>query len=250
MTLRRYGLIGKSLEHSFSVDYFADKFRKEGIEDAVYEAFPLEKIEGFPELLEEYPDLAGLNVTIPYKEAIIPYLDELSDTARAVGAVNTVRLSEGRKEGFNTDVEGFEKDITPRLNESSKKALILGTGGASKAVAHVLEKLDYELLFISRKEEGERIRSYEELTAELVAEQELIVNTTPVGTWPNTNECPPIPYHGIQADTLLYDLIYNPSKTLFLRKGVKAGARVRNGQGMLMEQAEASWRIWEGTPIS
>lgn len=244
MKERLFGLIGEKLDHSFSVDYFARKFKKEEVHDARYRAFPLDRIDRFPLLLEEHPDLCGLNVTVPYKEAVIPYLDELSETARSIGAVNTIRLSHGKKEGFNTDAEGFEQDIRPLLTESSKKALILGTGGASKAVRHVLEEKGYEILFLSRKGNGGRILSYEEDLREELRRSELIVNSTPLGTWPNTEECPPIPYEAIEAGTLLYDLIYNPSRTLFLKKGEERGARVRNGYGMLVGQAEAAWRIW------
>ncbi len=247
--IRLFGLIGRTLEHSFSVDHFANKFQKEGIEDARYEAFPLAEISEFPRFLDEHPELIGLNVTIPYKEAVIPYLDELSETAQDIGSVNTIRLSKGIKEGFNTDAEGFEKEITPLLTNSSKKAMVLGTGGASKAVRYVLEKLDYELHFVSRESKGDRRVTYDELTATEVAEQELIVNTTPLGTWPDTDQAPPIPYEGIAAGTLLYDLIYNPPLTRFLRWGKARGARVKNGHGMLKAQAEAAWRIWTETTI-
>lgn len=244
MQLRRFGLIGEKLEHSFSVDYFSEKFRKEGIEDARYDAFPLSSIEEFPSMLEANPDLVGLNVTIPYKETVIPYLDTLSDTAKSVGAVNTIRLSNGKKEGFNTDAEGFKEDLSPLLESSPERSLILGTGGASKAVRYVLEGMGSELLFASRSGKASGILSYDEITKELIAEQDLVVNTTPLGTWPDTEECPSIPYEGIAKGTVLYDLIYNPSRTLFLKEGEERGAIVRNGYGMLMEQAEAAWRIW------
>ena len=244
MKERRYGLIGKKLDHSFSVDYFAKKFEEEGIQDARYEAFPLDSIQKFPELLQEHSDLIGLNVTIPYKELVIPYLDDLSDSARAIGAVNTIRLSKGKKEGFNTDAEGFEKEIQHLLPKRSKKAMILGTGGASKAVCHILEKLGYEVRYISRSGNSERIKSYDSLQPEEIRQQELIVNSTPLGTWPDTEEAPQIPYEGIASGTVLYDLIYNPSETTFLRKGKENGAVIRNGYGMLEEQAEAAWRIW------
>lgn len=246
MKERRFGLIGEELSHSFSMDYFAEKFRKEGIVDARYDAFPLASIEEFPSLLEANPDLIGLNVTIPYKESVIPYLDTLSETARAIGAVNTVRLSNSKKEGFNTDAEGFRKDLAPLLKGTPQRTLILGTGGASKAVRYVLERMGSELLFASRSGKADRTLSYSELTKGRVAEQDLIVNTTPLGTWPYTEECPPIPYEGITEGTILYDLIYNPSRTSFMQKGEERGARVRNGYGMLVGQAEASWRIWNG----
>lgn len=244
MRIRRFGLIGEELSYSFSVDYFAEKFEKEGIRDARYDAFPLKRIEAFPQLLEETPDLIGLNVTIPYKEAVIPYLDSLSETARSIGAVNTIRLSNGKKEGFNTDCEGFEQELRSLLDKDDKNALILGTGGASKAVRYILEKMGFRFSFVSRKEQGDRILSYEDLDQERIAEQDVIVNTTPLGTWPKTDECPPIPYEGIRAGTVLYDLVYNPAKTLFLQKGETQGAQVRNGYGMLVGQAEAAWRIW------
>lgn len=246
MERRRFGLIGEELSHSFSVDYFAEKFRKEGIEDARYDAFPLSSIEEFPSMLEANPDLVGLNVTIPYKETVIPYLDTLSDTAKSVGAVNTIRLSNGKKEGFNTDAKGFKEDLSPLLESSPERSLILGTGGASKAVRYVLKGMGSELLFASRSGKASGILSYDEITKELIAEQDLIVNSTPMGTWPNTEESPPIPYDGISEGTILYDLVYNPPRTSFLQKGEERGARVRNGHGMLIGQAEAAWRIWNG----
>ena len=241
---RLFGLIGKKLEHSFSMSYFAEKFRKEGIEDAAYRAFPLEEISEFPRLLHEHPRLIGLNVTIPYKESIIPYLDECSETAHSIGVVNTIRLSKGKKEGFNTDVEGFRNDIRPILKEEGRKAMVIGTGGASKAVDHVLRELGYEIRFISRDPKGPRTLSYDSLTESSLADQDLIVNTTPLGTWPDTDATPPLPYDGIGPGTVLYDLIYNPERTRFLEKGRERGATVRNGYGMLVGQAEAAWRIW------
>ncbi len=244
MKKRLFGLIGKSLEHSFSPSYFSEKFRQEGIEDAEYRAFPLQKVREFEELLQEHPELNGLNVTIPYKETIISFLEELSPTAERIGAVNTIRLRKGIREGFNTDVEGFRKDLEPLLGPEHRRALILGTGGASAAVAHALDELGFELLYVSREPEGELTIAYEALSPEKLAEQDLIVNSTPLGTWPNTQEAPPIPYEGITEGSILYDLIYNPSRTLFLQKGEAQGALVRNGYGMLVGQAEAAWRIW------
>jgi shikimate dehydrogenase len=244
MRQRLFGLIGKKLDHSFSMGYFAEKFRKEGIEDARYEAFPLERISAFTELLKEQPKLVGLNVTIPYKEEVIPYLDELSDRARSIGAVNTIRLSKGIKEGFNTDADGFREDLHPILPRNGKKAMILGTGGASRAVQYVLEELGYGIRFVSRDPKGPNTLSYSDLDRDLIADQDLIVNTTPVGTWPDIEAAPPLPYDGIKAGTVLYDLIYNPQRTRFLQEGEAQGATVRNGYGMLVEQAEAAWRIW------
>ncbi|MFB6258664.1 MAG: shikimate dehydrogenase [Flavobacteriales bacterium] len=240
---RRFGLIGKKLDHSFSVSYFAEKFQKEGIRDASYEAFPLERIEDYPALLEDRPELMGLNVTIPYKASILSYLDRISPTARTIGAVNTVRLSHGMQEGFNTDVTGFEEDIHPILGEG-KQAMILGTGGASKAVRYVLTGRGYDICQVSRSTQGEGRLTYEALTPDRIADQDLIVNCTPLGTWPDTEECPPIPYEGIKSGTVLYDLIYNPYRSKFLQKGEAEGAIVRNGYGMLVGQAEMAWRIW------
>jgi shikimate dehydrogenase len=244
--LTLFGLIGYPLGHSFSVAYFTEKFSKEGI-DAEYRNFPLEEVSAFRELVRKEPGLAGLNVTVPYKQQIIPYLDALDRTARTVRAVNTIVFC--RKDnrlsllGYNTDVAGFERSLKEHLKSRHKRALVLGTGGSSKAIAHVLEGLGIEYRKVSRaRREG--VLSYEELDRETVAKSLLIINTTPLGMFPRADTCPAIMYEALTPDHLLFDLVYNPGRTLFLSKGEKQGASVVNGYDMLVYQAEASWEIW------
>lgn len=239
-----YGLIGYPLGHSFSPAYFAKKFATQHI-DASYEAFPLQNIAEFNSLLAKH-DLKGLNVTIPYKEAIISYLDALDDTAQKVAAVNTILFKDGRKVGYNTDVIGFEQSLVPLLKAHHKQALILGTGGASKAVAYVLEEKGIPYTKVSRIKR-EDVLTYDELTPELLAENTLIVNCSPVGKIPELNKAPAIPYKDITTKHLLYDLIYNPSETMFLMVGKQRGAQTKNGLEMLQLQAEASWHIWNNS---
>ena len=247
--MEKYGLIGYPLGHSFSRDFFNEKFRNENI-DAEYVNFELPSIDLFPEVVAENPDLHGLNVTIPYKEKIISYLDELSEEARQIGAVNVVRLTTDKKgkpclKGFNSDVIGFTRSIEPLLDPANhRKALILGTGGASKAIHYGLqEKLGLECRFVSRTPK-EGMLSYTQLTSQVMEEYKVVVNCTPVGMFPHTDECPGLPYEHIGNDHLLYDLIYNPEETLFLRKGRERGAIVKNGLEMLLLQAYASWEFW------
>lgn len=241
--MARFGLIGKSLRHSFSKGYFREKFKREG-SDHSYENFELESITDFPNLLSQNPDIKGLNVTIPYKESIIPYLDHLDPVAREIGAVNTVLISEGRTKGFNTDVIGFKNSLKPFLKHGMEKALILGTGGASKAVAYVMKNLGINCFFVSREPGDAKTLAYEVLNREAMKQFRLIVNTTPLGTFPDIDGFPKIPYEYLTVDHLLYDLIYNPSKTVFLKKGMEMGATTLNGLGMLKWQAEASYKIW------
>jgi len=241
--MARFGLIGKSLRHSFSKGYFREKFQKEG-SDHSYENFELESIADFPNLLSQNPDIKGLNVTIPNKESIIPYLDDLDPVAREIGAVNTVLISEGRTKGFNTDVIGFKNSLKPFLKHGMEKALILGTGGASKAVAYVLKNLGINCFFVSREPGDAKTLAYELLNREAMKQFRLIVNTTPLGTFPDIDEFPKIPYEYLTTDHLLYDLIYNPSETVFMKKGMEMGATTLNGLGMLKSQAEASYKIW------
>ncbi len=243
--MQQYGLIGKPLTHSFSPRYFAQKFERENIGNAQYDLFPLPQIEHFPALVAQRPDLAGLNVTIPYKEAVMPYLDALSEEAQAVGAVNTITFEEGRLVGYNTDVVGFRESLLSLLPSkyAGIKALILGTGGAAKAVAYVLDDLNLSYTYVSRKEGHNRLL-YQQLTTEVVAEHQLLINTSPVGQYPKVEEAPNLPYLGIGATHFLLDLIYNPVETLFLERGRMRGARVLNGLPMLEAQAEAAWRIW------
>ena len=242
----KYGLIGYPLGHSFSRDFFNEKFRNEGI-DAEYVNFEIPDISRFPEILTENPDLRGLNVTIPYKEKIISYMDALSEEARQIGAVNVVRVSERKGQtylkGFNSDVIGFTRSIEPLLEPKHKKALILGTGGASRAIRYGLEQLGLEYCLVSRTPR-EGVWSYDQLTPETMQEYTVIVNCTPVGMYPHPDACPPLPYEAIGHDHLLYDLVYNPEETLFLRKGRGQGAIIKNGLEMLLLQAYAGWEFW------
>ncbi len=244
----KYGLIGYPLGHSFSIGYFNEKFQNEGI-DAVYENYEIPDISTLPEILDSNPELKGLNVTSPYKEDVIKYLDSISPEANAIGAVNVIRVvHKDRKttlKGFNSDVIGFTKSIEPMLEPCHKKALILGTGGASKAVNFGLKSLGLETLFVSRSKKEGTI-CYEEVTANVIKEYNVIVNCTPIGMYPHADECPNIPYYAMDIHTLLYDLIYNPDETLFLKNGKKYGATITNGLEMLLLQAFSSWEFWNG----
>lgn len=241
--LKKYGLIGYPLSHSFSKGYFTEKFKKEGIKNAAYETYPLEKISDFTTLLQNNPELVGLNVTIPYKEAIIPYLDELSEEAKKIGAVNTIKIINGKKIGYNSDVVGFEKSLIQHLKPTHNKALVLGTGGAAKAVWFVLEKLNIPYLKVSRTA-SENIIAYDTISIDLVKKYPLIINTTPLGMSPKLETKPDIPYQALTKNHFLYDLVYNPQTTLFLEMGQKMGATIQNGLPMLHGQAERSWELW------
>lgn len=237
-----YGLIGYPLGHSFSRKFFTEKFEKEGI-DAQYLNFEIPSIEEFPEIIKNRPELGGLNVTIPYKQQVMQYLDELSPEAKEIGAVNVVKVGEKLK-GYNSDVIGFVNSIKPLLKAHHKKALILGTGGASKAIRYGLaEKLGMETLFVSRSAR-EGMITYEDVNAEVLKEYEVIVNCSPVGMFPHVDECPTLPYEAMNENHLLYDLVYNPLETLFMKKGAAQGATVKNGLEMLHLQAIASWEFW------
>lgn len=243
-----YGLIGYPLGHSFSKKYFTEKFIREGIVDARYELFPLPDVADLPRLLRDNPDLRGLNVTIPHKEAVIPYLHTLDETARAVGAVNCIRIRAGLLEGFNTDVAGFEESLRGALENrrAPGEALILGTGGAAKAVAYVLQKKGIGFRFVSRQPAGEREVSYAALRE--AALPSLIVNTTPLGMAPAVDRCPDLPFEQLGAEHLVYDLVYNPPETLLLRQAAARGCAVQNGLEMLHLQAEKAWEIWSENP--
>ena len=240
--MRTFGLIGFPLTHSFSKKYFTDKFQQEHIADAEYLNFSIEKIEDVEQVFET-KNLCGFNVTIPYKETIIPFLDELDSSASGVGAVNTVVIRNKKKIGFNTDVHGFENSLKPLLNEHHNKSLILGTGGSSKAVAYVLKKLRIEFQFVSRNQIVNSI-SYDDLKPQIILEHKLIIKTTPVGMFPEIQDAPGIPYSFITSQHLLFDLIYNPEETEFLKRGKQQGAQTKNGLEMLQLQAEKSWEIW------
>ena len=238
-----YGLIGYPLGHSFSRKFFTEKFEKEGI-DAQYLNFEIPSIEEFPNTIKNNPTLKGLNVTIPYKQQVMQYLDDISEEAKAIGAVNVVKVGKEGLTGYNSDVIGFVNSIKPLLKSHHKKALILGTGGASKAIRYGLEeKLGIETLFVSRKAH-EGIITYKDVTADMLQEYEVIVNCSPVGMFPHANECPSLPYEAMNAAHLLYDLVYNPEETLFMKKGAARGATVKNGLEMLHLQALASWDFW------
>ncbi|TWV14767.1 shikimate dehydrogenase [Bacteroidaceae bacterium HV4-6-C5C] len=246
--MQKYGLIGYPLKHSFSIGYFNEKFRAENI-DAEYVNYEIPSIENFMEIIEENPDLNGLNVTIPYKEQVIPYLDELDkDTAKRIGAVNVIKIirqkSKVKLVGYNSDIIGFTKSIQPLLQSHHKNALILGTGGASKAVYYGLLDLGIKSTFVSRSKKGPNTITYEEITPELIEKNAVIVNSTPVGMYPKVDYCPFLPYKSLTPRHLLYDLLYNPNETLFMKKGQDQGATTKNGLEMLLLQAFAAWEIW------
>ncbi|MGM9704049.1 MAG: shikimate dehydrogenase family protein [Prevotella sp.] len=242
----KYGLIGYPLGHSFSISYFNQKFADEGL-DAVYENFEIPTIDALTEVVETNPNLRGLNVTIPYKEKVMPFLDVVSPEARAIGAVNVIKVEhEGNEtvlKGYNSDVIGFTRSIEPMLEKYHKKALILGTGGASKAIQYGLKSLGLESVFVSRYDRPDTIQ-YKEITPEIIKEYNVIVNCTPCGMYPHTEECPDLPYEAMDDRTILYDLIYNPDETLFMKNGEKYGATTKNGLEMLLLQAFASWDFW------
>ncbi len=238
-----YGLIGYPLNHSFSPGFFQQKFRSENI-DADYRSFPLSSVSEFPSLIADNRHLRGLNVTIPYKETIIPYLNELDSAAAKVGAVNCIAFRSGRTIGYNTDIIGFERSLTPFLKPFHTSALILGTGGAARAVKFVLDKLGITCLSVSRSGNNGSLK-YEEVTPELIASHKIIINTTPLGMFPNVDSCPSLPYKSLDSSNLLYDLVYNPLETKFLSLGHEQGAIIKNGLEMLHIQAIASWDIWD-----
>ncbi len=246
--MKTYGVIGYPLEHSYSPEFFTDKFRKEKIEGVKYEAFPLRDISEFPELLKKFPEIRGLNVTIPFKESVIKFLDELDPDAERTGAVNTIcidHMSSGTQlTGYNTDIYGFKIHIQKIIQSANIKALIIGSGGASKAVKFVLDSLRIESKTVSRNPSGNNQISYEEITSELLASHQLIVNTTPLGMFPDASGYPQIPYQYLNPDNILYDLVYNPARTNFLKFGENIGAKTFNGESMFVLQAERSWEIW------
>jgi shikimate dehydrogenase len=241
-----YALVGKKLGHSFSKAWFTAKFEREGRVDDRYENIELEQIASLPEAVERY-DLSGFNVTIPYKTAILPYLDDLSPAARETGAVNTVQIIQGKMTGHNTDVIGFDVTLQPLLRPYHTAALILGTGGAAKAVAYVLRRRGIEYRYVSRTGDGREILRYDKLTMLDVRNAGIIINTTPLGMYPDADALPDIPYEGVDKYHLLYDLIYNPSETRFMKQGVLYGAATVNGYNMLIRQAMESWNIWQNT---
>ena len=245
--MRKFGLIGYPLSHSFSKKYFSEKFEKEGIADCQYELYPLEGIKELPQLLKNNPELVGLNVTIPYKQQVIPYLHELDEKAEAIGAVNTIKVEDGKLKGFNSDYFGFKDSLLKFYGsrELPEEALVLGTGGASKAVIAALEDLSIEYQLISRSFSNANL-SYDDLKTQnsRLKTAKLIINTTPLGMSPKVEELPDLPYQHLTPDHSLYDLVYNPLKTAFMQKGIDAGCWVKNGLEMLYGQAEKAWGIW------
>ena len=241
---KRFGLLGRNINYSFSKGYFTDKFNNENFEGCTYENFDIQEIDAFIEIIKNTPDLKGLNVTIPYKESIIPFLDKLSKKAALIGAVNTIKITKkGKLKGYNTDYYGFKKSLEPLLKSHHKKALILGTGGASKGVAFALDELNIPYTFVSR-EATENAIDYNRINATTFDNYQIIINSTPVGTSPNTEAFPLIPYEYFTKNHIAFDLIYNPAETQFLKKAKEQGAQIKNGLDMLIFQAEKAWDIW------
>lgn len=246
--MRTFGLLGYPLTHSFSKNYFSKKFPAEGIEDAHYENFSFPEAEAAVEHLRRLPDLNGFNITIPHKVAIMQHLDTADEVCQAIRSCNCIKVTNGLWKGFNTDVPGFLHSITPLLMPHHKKALVFGTGGASKAVVFALQKAGLEPTLVSRTR-GSNIRSYADITQEVISNHQVLIDTTPVGMHPEVDECIAIPYEAISPAHLAYDLKYNPEKSLFLEKAEEQGAQIKNGYEMLILQAEESWRIWNDASL-
>ncbi len=243
--MNKLGLLGKDISYSFSRTYFKKKFENENIKNMSYENFDIENIDLFPSIIKNTKGLKGLNVTIPYKEQVIPFLDKVNKKAKAIGAVNTIRITKtGKLVGYNTDCYGFKKTLKPFIKSHHKKALILGTGGASKAIAYTLDEMGITYQYVSRKLSDGVGFSYETLTEDDISDNQIIINATPLGTFPNIEDCPNIPYHAINEKHILFDLIYNPEETKFLKLGNKNRATTINGFLMLEFQAEKAWSIW------
>ena len=243
--MKLYGLIGYPLGHSFSKQYFTEKFKQENLNDCVFESFPIPSIEEFDTFLKNNPSLKGLCVTIPYKEQVLRFVDELSEEVKSIGATNSIRISGNKLTAYNTDITGFEQSFSKKLQPAHTHALVLGTGGASKAVQYVLNKMGIVYRLVTRGAKSMRHSlHYDQLTEEILKEYTVIINCTPVGMFPNDNIAPDIPYHLLTPEHYLYDLVYKPAKTLFLQKGEEAGAIIENGYEMLIIQAEESWKIW------
>lgn len=243
MKPKRFGLVGRNISYSFSAGYFKKKFEKANLVNYSYTNFDIESVSQLPEILQNTKKLKGLNVTIPYKEEVIPLLDSISKTAKIIGAVNTIVISKKGTKGYNTDHYGFRKALKPLLESHHKKALILGTGGASKAVAYTLRKLKIEYDFVSRTA-TDVVYAYQDLDAEIFEDYQIIINTTPLGTFPNMTECPPIDYSLFTPEHIAFDLVYNPEETEFMKQAAAHGAVTKNGYDMLVHQAEKAWVIW------
>jgi shikimate dehydrogenase len=243
--MRLYGLIGYPLSHSFSEQYFTKKFEQEHLDDCVFKSFPIETITEFPALLQSNPLLKGLGVTIPYKEKVLPYISLLSDEVKQIGATNSIKISGPNLIAYNTDITGFEKSFVKSLKPHHRRALVLGTGGASKAVQFVLKKLNIEFIVVSRNSvQRSKVINYNMITDEVMSDYTIIINCTPVGMWPHDSDAVDIPYNFITPSHYVFDLIYRPAKTLLLQKSEERGATIQNGYEMLVIQAEESWKIW------
>lgn len=243
--MHKLGLLGKNISYSFSRGYFKTKFEKEGITNITYENFDIDDISKFPSIIKNTEGLRGLNVTIPYKQAVMPYLDDIDATAKTIGAINTIKIEkDGKLIGYNTDCYGFEASLKPYLKPHHKTVLILGTGGASKAIAYVLNELGLNFHYVSRTASKGVDFTYADLNESVIKAHDIIINCTPLGTFPNIENCPDIPYNAVTDTHILYDLIYNPSETTFLKKGKEKNATIINGLKMLELQAEKSWSIW------
>ena len=238
-----YGLIGYPLAQSFSKKYFTEKFQKENIVDAIYENFEIDTIHKLADIIKNNAGIKGINVTIPYKKDVIKYLDEVQEDAKSIGACNCIKIENGKLIGYNTDAPAFKASLLPLLKPSHKKALILGTGGAALAVEHVLKQLQISFKYVSRNEIADGLQ-YQDLSENILKEYTLIINCTPLGSFPKVDECPHIPYHFINKNHYLYDLVYNPPLTKFLSLGKEKGAAIKNGYDMLIGQAELGWKIW------
>lgn len=244
LTRKQFGLLGRNINYSFSKGYFSEKFKNENFVGCTYENFDIQEISSFPEIIKNNLNLKGLSVTIPYKESVIPFLNKLSKKAALIGAVNTIKITKkGKLKGYNTDYYGFKKSLKPLLKTRHKKALILGTGGASKGVAFALDELGISYTFVSR-EAKENAISYDQINAKTFDDCQIIINSTPVGTSPNTDAFPLIPYEYFTKKHIAFDLIYNPAETQFLKKAKENGAKIKNGLDMLKFQAEKAWKIW------
>ncbi len=239
-----YGLIGKNISYSFSKTYFTQKFKDLNLDNYQYLNFDLKDISEFRNLLKLHKNIKGFNITIPYKQDIMPFLDGLSEEAQKIGAVNTIKIENGKLIGYNTDAYGFEQTLKLVITKTDEKALILGWGGASKAVKFVLTKLGFDVVVVSRTPTNEAFITYNQLTKSLIEQTKLIVNCTPLGTFPRIDDCPDIPYQYLNNTHILFDLIYNPPETKFLQYGKKCGSKIKNGFDMLKFQAEKSWKIW------
>lgn len=240
---KQFGLVGKNIDYSFSKKYFTEKFEKENLFNHSYQNFDIQSVFEITQIIKN-PNLCGFNVTIPYKEEIIPFLDKISKKAKKIGAVNTIKITKkGKLKGYNTDFYGFQKSLSNLLNENHKKALILGTGGASKAVAFALKNLGIHFTFVSQKDRRDYL-SYEKLNGSIFQEYQIIINCTPLGTFPEINSCPNIPYNLLNNNHIIFDLVYNPEETIFLQKAKQHGATTKNGMEMLVFQAEKAWEIW------